>query len=266
MKPPYSIGGINMLPEDQKREMYLGLIPSELIERFNLARSLLDPNGHSLIKAKWAPGNPSVELALFHQADFPDPILYGHLTDTLNGQVHILLYILNDPEAPRFSVDKMPDGKPTKFGTLLRNRKAEQAALEAGLAPGQVRRGLRLLGPAIIAFERFVNGLGHDAYFVEPLYYHNAVLFERNGFGYQQGRKLMDRIQAGFSTRGDLLERLDDSTFRRKHAQNSIRLRSWAIHDGILGETFTNVTMFKQVGNQAGVNTSADAPWELPGL
>ena len=126
-----------------------------------------------------------MELALFHEADFPDPVLYGHLTDTVNGQVHVLLYVLNDPESPRFDVDKMPDGRPTKFGTLMRNIQAERAALEAGLAPGQVRRGPRLLNPAIIAFEKFVESLGHDMYFIEPLYYHNAVIFERYGFNYQ---------------------------------------------------------------------------------
>ncbi|MFO3796098.1 MAG: hypothetical protein ACK8QZ_02280, partial [Anaerolineales bacterium] len=138
---------------------------------------------------------------------------------------------------------------------------AEKAAMEAGLAPGQVRRGLRLLGQAIEAFERFVRSLGQEIYFVEPLYYHNAVIFERYGFAYQQGRKLMERIQSGFSAGGDLLPLLDGSPFRRPEAANSIRLRSWAIHDGILGEPFTNVTMYKYVGKSAGVNTSGDCAW-----
>lgn len=261
MTQSYTIGGINLLPEDQKREIYCGLIPRELLERFNIPRSFMDAQGRSLIQAKWAPGNPSAELSLFHRADFPDPILYGHLTDTLNGQVHILLYILNDPESPRFDVDRMPDGQPTKFGTLARNLKAEKAALEAGLAPGQIRHGLRLLQPAVIAFENFVEDLGHDMYFVEPLYYHNAVIFERYGFTYQQGRKLMERIHAGFSEGGDLLKRLDGSTFRPIEAKNSIRLRSWAIHDGLLGEPFTDVTMYKRVEKHAGVSTTADAKW-----
>ncbi|MBI3738421.1 MAG: hypothetical protein HY258_05185 [Chloroflexi bacterium] len=261
MTQPSTIGGINLLPEEQKREIYCGLIPRELIERFNIPRSFTDAQGRSLIKARWAPGNPSAELALFHQADFPDPILYGHLTDTMNGQIHVLLYILNDPDAPRFDVDKMPDGRATKFGTLMRNLEAEKAALEAGLAPGQVRHGLRLLNPAVIAFENFVESLGHDIYFVEPLYYHNAIIFERYGFAYQQGRKLMERIHTGFIENGDLLKKLDNSTFRRVEAKNSIRLRSWAIHDGILGEPFTNVTMYKRVGKFAGVSTTADTKW-----
>lgn len=261
MSQPYTIGGINYLPEEQKRKIYCEMFPRELLERFNLPQSLIDPQGRSLLQARWAPGNPSVELALFHRADFPDPILYGHLTDTVNGQVHILLYILNDPESPRFDVDKMSDGRSTKFGTLVRNIQAEKAALEAGLSPGQVRHGLRLLSPAITAFEKFVTALGHDLYFVEPLYYHNAVIFERYGFAYQQGRKLMERIQTGFSEGGDLLKQLDDSPFRSARAENSIRLRSWAIHNGLLGEPFTNVTMYKGVGKHAGVSTTASTEW-----
>jgi acetoin utilization protein AcuC len=261
MAQPYTIGGINMLPEDQKHNIYCDLIPREIIERFKIPRSFTDPSGHSLIQAKWSPGIPSVELALYHQADFPDPVLYGQLADTITGQIHVLLYILNDPESPRFDVDRMPDGRPTKFGTSERNLEAEKAALEAGLAPGQVRRGLRLLGSAIIAFENFVETLGHDLFFIEPLYYHNAVIFERYGFAYQQGRKLMERIQAGFLPGGDLLKRLDNSSFRLAHAENSIRLRSWAIHDGLLGEPFTNVTMYKRIGKHAGFSTVADTKW-----
>lgn len=257
----YNIGGINLLPEDEKRKIYGSLIPDALLNRFGIDRSFIDPEGRMLLQAKWAAGNPSVEMSLFHKADFPDPVLYGHLTDTITGQVHVLLYILNDPDAERFDVDRMPDGQTTKFGTSVRNLQAEQAALEAGLAPGQVRRGLRLLTPAIRAFEGFVQELGHDMYFVEPLYYHNAVIFERYGFAYQQGRKLMERIHSGFSEDGEFVSRLDGSMFRRIESKDSIRLRSWAIHDGIMGEPFTNVTMYKRVGKSAGVSTTGVMAW-----
>ena len=54
---------------------------------------------------------------------------------------------------------------------------------------------------------------------------------------------------------------LDDSPFRSRRAEESIRLRSWAIHDGLLGEPFTNVTMYKRVGKHAGVSTTADTKW-----
>lgn len=259
--PPSTIGGINLLPEREKRAMYARYIPQALLDRFNLP-PLTSAMGQSLLHFRFASGSTDVEMSLFHKIDFPDPILYAHLTDTISGQIHILLYILNDPESPRYDVDKMPDGSPTKFGILQRNIEAEKKALAGGLAPGQIRRGLRMLGQAIEKFEEFATMLGHNMYFIEPLYYHNAVIFERYGFAYQVGKRLMESIHAGFQPGGDLYAQLDDSNpFRMKDAAHSIRKRSWAIHDGILGEPFTNVTMYKRVGIHAGLNTAKDAAW-----
>lgn len=258
----YSISGVNRLPYPEKLEIYARLIPPPLLERFNLAPPFISEDGRPLLKLKCEPGTTDLEMELRHHPDFPDPILFGHITDTMNGQVHVLLYILNDPTSPRFDVDRMPDGSPTKFGTLRRNIEAELAAMRYGLAPGQVRRGLRMLSQAIVAFERFVESLGNQFYFADPLYYHNAVLFERYGFTYERGRRLMERIQQGFAPGGDLLARLDGSNpFRQPEAANSIRLRSWAIHDGILGEPFTNVTMYKRVGKSYGVSTCTGCTW-----
>ena len=256
---PSTIGGINKLPEHEKRAIYARYIPKELIQKFNLLE--LTEN-KELLQFHFAAGSSDVEMKLYHQVSFQDPVLYAHLTDTMNGQIHVLLYILNDPGAPRFDVDRMPDGTPTRFGTLKRNLQAEKAAMENGLSPGQVRRGLRLLQPATAAFEEFITGLGHDMYFVEPLYYHNAVIFERYGFAYQVGRRQMERIHSAFQEGGELCLQLHDSNpFRSSRAANSIRLRSWAIHDGILGEPFTNVTMYKRVGMSANISTTPGCEW-----
>jgi len=256
---PSTIGGINKLPEKEKRAIYSRYIPRELIDKFNLTDFI---NNNELLKFRFASGSSDVEMMLYHQVNFPDPILYAHLADTLNGQIHVLLYILNDPDSPRFSVDKMPDGSPTRFGIRIRNIAAETAALQEGLAPGQVRHGLRFLRKAMNAFEGFVKSLGHDMYFVEPLYYHNAVIFERYGFSYQMGRRQMEGINSGFQQGGELSQKLDDSNpFRSSEATNSIRLRSWAIHDGIMGEPFTNVTMYKRVGISANISTTSGCQW-----
>ena len=256
---PSTIGGINKLPEPEKRALYARYIPNDLIERFNLRDLAQD---HERLQFRFAEGSSDVEMRLYHQPGFPDPVLYAHLTDTLNGQIHVLLYILNDPDAPRFDVDRMPDGSPTRFGTLRRNLEAEQAALEHGLAPGQVRRGLRLLQAAMAAFEGFITGLGHDMYFIQPLYYHNAVIFERYGFAYQMGKRRMEAIHAGFQEDGTLHRKLDSSSrFRSPQAANSIRLRSWAIHDGILGEPFTDITMYKRIGKPAELSTTPGCAW-----
>ncbi len=258
---PSTIGGINLLPDPEKRALYAKYIPQALLDRFEIP-PLTSAAGYNLLQFRFAPGSTDVEMRLYHKVDFPDPILYAHLTDTMNGQIHVLLYILNDPDAPRFHVDKMPDGTPTKFGILKRNVEAEIQAREAGLAPGQVRRGLKMLGQAVEAFEGFVTALGHDMYFVEPLYYHNAVIFERYGFTYQMGKRLMESIHAGFQPGGDLHAQLDGSSpFRQTDSANSIRKRSWAIHDGILGEPFTNVTMYKRIGKSAGISTTQGCEW-----
>lgn len=258
----YTLGSINRLPAREKREIYARLIPPEILGLYQLDLQSLYSERSDMLRLKAPRGSSTVEMELRHQPDFPDPVLFGHLMDTLSGYVHVLLYILNDPNSPRFDVDRLADGQVTKFGTLARNLEAEQAAMEFGLAPGQVRRGLRLLGSAIQAFEGFIKSLGQDIYFTEPLYYHNAVLFERHGFAYEKGRRLMERIQKGFAPGGDLVPLLDNSTpFRNPRAAKSIRLRSWAIHDKLMGEPFTDVTMYKRVGQSADINTCFDCVW-----
>jgi hypothetical protein len=259
---PRSIGAINRLPEAQKRGIYSRFIPQALLEHFEIPPSFKDDEGRDLLSIRCRAGTSDVTVDLRHAHGAVDPLLYAHLTDTLNGQIHVLLYIVNDPHSPRFNVDRMPDGTPTEFGSERRNIPAEIAAMEAGLAPGQVRRGLRMLKHSIAAFEDFVASLNHDLYFNEPLFYHNAVVFERYGFAYQQGRRLMAEIQAGFEPDGILTRRLDGSSpFRQPTARSSIRGRSWAIHDGILGRPYTDVTMYKRRGTHAGLNTFPDATW-----
>jgi hypothetical protein len=242
--------------------LYARFIPEQLLEMFDITEDFMDGEGRSLLNLRARPGSTNVILDLRHVWDAPDPLLYAHLTDTMNGQIHVLLYIVNDPDSTRFDVDRMPDGTPTEFGTALRNLTAEEAAMAAGLAPGQVCGGLRILKHSIEHFEDFVTSLGHDIYFIEPLYYHNAIIFEGYGFAYQQGRRLMERIQTGFAEGGELRLKLDGSTpFREPEAYASIRGRSWAIHDGILGQHYANVTMFKEVGDHAGVQTFPNARW-----
>jgi hypothetical protein len=128
--------------------------------------------------------------------------------------------------------------------------------MEAGLAPGQVRRGLRLSRKILPLFEDFVQRLGHEYYLLEPLAYHNAIIFERMGFNYVQGLRKMQWIHMAFQPGGPLHEALDDSTpFRRADAWRTVRGRSWAIHDGILGEPWHSIRMYSRVGQHAGVDT-----------
>ena len=257
-----TIGAINRLPDVEKRKIYARTIPRELMQKYEISPNLLDHQGRDLLEIIAPVNSTSVEIWLYHQYGFPDPVLYGHLTDTINEQIHILFYVLNDPFSRRYDIDRLPDGTLTQLGSQSRNVEAEVAALQAGLSPGQIRRGPHLLRAAMNTFEAFIQSLDHEIHFAEPLYYHNAVIFEHFGFAYQKGRRLMERIQRGFDPGGDLLEQLDGSTpFRQPEAANSIRLRSWAIHDGIMGEPFQNVTMYKQIGKFANISTCSECQW-----
>jgi hypothetical protein len=110
--------------------------------------------------------------------------------------------------------------------------------------------------------EEFVAWMGGDRLLLHAMFYHNAILYERYGFGYDAGREEMERIHREFEPGGALHARLDGSTpFRQPGAERSVRGRSWAIHDGILGEPWQPPRMFKAVGKDEGVCTFPGAVW-----
>jgi len=261
--PIYSIRSINDLDRAAQEAIYRTLVPDELLVQYNIdPQTLSDAAGRRLVEFTCPHGTSSVEIKVWHQAGARDPLLYLHLADTVNNQLAVLLFVVNDPASPRFEVDRDWTGERTKFGTLTRNIEAEIAAMQAGLAPGQVRRGLKLTRRLIPTFEKFVARLGHQIFFLEPLAYHTAILFERYGCAYTRGRVKMEWINREFAPGGALYLRLDGSTpFRQPGAERTVRGRSWAIHDGILGERFSDVHMYKRVGINAGICTFPDALW-----
>ena len=258
-----SLATINELPEDIRDQVYHTLLLDDLLERFGIDKvTLCNPRGEKVVVVDASPHTGLVEIRLWRQLGDRDPALYIQLVDTVNNQMLVLLFATNDPEAPRFQVDRDWGGEPTKFGTLTRNIEAEIVAMQAGLAPGQVRRGLRMSRKILPTFERFVARLGHDMYMMEPLAYHTALLFEGFGCAYSQGRRRMEWIQQEFQPGGELYNRLDGSTpFRVRGMEQTVRGRSWAIHDGVLNEPFTDVHMYKNIGKPAGVNTFPDWKW-----
>lgn len=257
----YSIAGINRLPKEEKREIFTRLIPQVVFDKFQLNKSLIDSKGNDLFYISGETDSQDLVLAIFHEYGFQDPILYCHLADTLTGQIEVMLYVLNNPNFSRFDVDKMPDGSPTKFGTEKRNLEAERAAMAAGLFPGQIRKGLNILREAVDAFEELIEDLQQTMYFIQPLYYHNAIIFERYGYSYQSGRKRMEAIHKMFTEDEELITKLDGSDFRNPKARESIFYRSWAIHDGILDEPFDYIKMYKVLGKKAKINTAPGIGW-----
>lgn len=258
--PLTSIHSINALDPADKSRIYLTLLPLELLRQYDLdIQSTDDPR----LKLVCLPDTTSVELAVYHPAAPRDPLLYLQLADTTTNQLMVLLFIVNDPHSPRFDVDRDWKGEPTKFGTLKRNIEAEVAAMQAGLLPGQVRRGLKLSRQLIPIFETFVSRLGHKLFLLDPLAYHNAILFERYGCAYSVGRKQMEWINREFAPGGELYNKLDGSTpFRQPSFHRTVHGRSWAIHDGIMGQPFTDIKMYKRVGIHAGINTFPQQIWE----
>jgi len=173
----FSISQVNSLPREQRQQVYRHLIPPEVLRRFGInPRTLAASDGHPLFECR--PAASSVELSLRHVWDADDPLLYLQLADTPNNQIEVLLFVVNDPYSERFDTDRLPDGTPTHFGTLARNIEAEMRAMEAGLAPGQVHRGLGLTRQLTPILEQFVASLHHHTFYIQPLAYHNAILFE----------------------------------------------------------------------------------------
>ncbi len=259
-----SLATINEQPEEIREQIYRTLLIDEIFDRFAIDRATLcNSRSEKVVVVDAATNIGLVEVRTWRQVDERDPVTYIQLADTVNNQMLVLLFVTNDPDAPRFNVDRDWGGEPTKFGTLTRNIEAEIQAMHAGLAPGQVRQGLRISRHLLPAFELFVSRLGHDMYLMEPLAYHTAILFESFGCNYSQGRRLMEYIQQEFQPPdGELYRRLDGSSpFRQPGMEKTVRGRSWAIHDGILGEPFTDIHMHKNICHPAEISTFPDWSW-----
>lgn len=263
---PFTIRQLNNLPENVKQRMYRGLVPPALLTRFGIDPiQWTDTSKEQRVFLKAQENSEKVLITAQSSSNPADDFFALELADnSLNG-IELNLIVLNDPTAPRYSIDQTEDGAPTMFGTLKRNLKAEEQAIQAGLAPGQVRAGL---GGSRLIFEQidaFLSMLGHRAYFLEPLTYASAWVFERRGFAYVRGHKLMDDIHREFQPSGKLYQCLDDgSSFRKREQANTVRGRAWAIHDGILDALDTrwdNLRMVKQIGRHAGVETFPHAAY-----
>ncbi|MAU09675.1 MAG: hypothetical protein CL607_07635 [Anaerolineaceae bacterium] len=259
---PSSILAINNLATDEKVGIYARLIPEWIFDEFGIDRASFCKDGQRVIDFQCKAHSRSVEITVKRAASDQDPMLYLNMADTLYQQLHVLLVVFNDMDSKRYNIDVDQAGNPTFLGTSSRNITEEIAAMEAGLGPGQIRKGLRAFKNAVPIFEDFIIGMGHDLFLIEPLAYHNAILFEKYGFNYTQGKQEMQKIHDEFQPGGRLHDALNnDNPFRHQEAWKTVRGRSWAIHDGILGYKFSGAQMYKRVGHHADVNTFPDAIW-----
>lgn len=263
---PVSLHVLNQFSLGAKKRIYRTLLPPDLLTAFDIDPiTWKGPDGEQHVLIVAPPDRGQVKIVARHAADARDPFAYLELVDTSFNSINVVLLVLNDPQATRFDTDVGKDGRPTLFGTVHRNRAAEEAAMAANLAPGQVRQGLRASGVALQHLEAFLSLLGHGAYYGEPLTYAAAILFERRGFSYVAGRRAMQTIDREFRPGGRLHAALDDSTpFRRPEQWPTVRGRAWAIHDGILDTINMNwdgIRMSKRLGRHAGVDTFPDGEY-----
>jgi hypothetical protein len=254
---------INARPTSERARVYCSLVPPIFSERYGLDPvALTDPEGRSLVRLQAPPGEASVCLTLRHRFDALDPALFLRLDESRYGNLQITWIILSDPEGPRFGVDLDDDGNVTDLGARFRNLREEEAAMRAGLAPGQIRPGLRMLGAVLDRIERFASRLGKPALVLEAFFYHNALSYERHGFGYLAGQDRLEAIHRGFLPGGELEVHLDGRTpFRAPGAGATVRGRSWAIHDGVLPRRWWPPMMYRPIGVRFHLSTAPGLPY-----
>jgi hypothetical protein len=263
---PITFRQINNLPENARKRVYRALLPPALMAQFRI-----DPitwkgtDGDRHVQLSDGRDLGSLAIAVRKNAADPDDILRLEFSDNALNGVDLNLILINNPESPRFAIDQDEYGQPTLFGTARRNLSEEQKAMQAGLAPGQSRAGLRASRQVLAQIESFLGTLGHRAYFLEPLTYASAWVFEGLGFAYVRGHKLMDEIHAEFQPGGRLHTALDNSSpFRQPGQWRTVRGRAWAIHDGLLeaiDARWDGLRMVKQIGRHSGVETFPDATY-----
>ena len=257
---PIALRHIHSLPDNARRRIYRALLPPDLLTQFGIDPiTWQGPNGDRHVHLKAEPESGSMHISARKATDSPDDFICIELSDNAFNGIDLGLLLLNDPNSPRFGTDYDEAGQPTLFGTARRNLAEEARAAQAGLAPAQVRASLGASRLVMQHIEAFLSALGQRAVYLEPLTYASAWVFERRGFAYVRGHKLMDDIQREFQPGGRLHQALDGSTpFRQPDQWRSVRGRAWAIHDGILEAIETGwdgLRMVKQIGRHAGVDT-----------
>lgn len=254
---PVSVYEINSMPERERESLLSVLVPRRFLEIFAIdPETFRNEGGACCVRFVCPEKMPFFQVELRRDPGDRDAAYFLDISSTPFGQMEISFVVVNDPAGERFDIDVDEHGRDTYFGMARRNIAEEIRAMQAGLAPGQVRRGLKAMKELVACWETFFGRLGHLFFFLEPLTYNSAILYERSGFQYLHGSEKMREIDRGFRPAGDLLPRLDGSTpFRMPGQEKTVRGRSWAIHDGILDSPWESPKMVKRIGVHAGVNT-----------
>ena len=254
--PLRSIMEINRLNVAEKEQLYASLLPLRLRNILSLVdNGLCNSAGDRLVNFIAPAGLPLVRIEARQKPDDKDFVFFLELSDTQFQQLELSFCIICDPSAPRFDVDVDEHGKTNWFASHGRNIPEELRSMQAGLFPNQTRRGLQLFTDFFPLLERFTDALGIEMIVAEALSYDNAIRYQKYGFDYLRGKRLMREINREFQPGGRYFERLDGSSpFRMPGMERTVRGRSWAIHDGIMDEPWDDVQIYKVIGVHAGID------------
>jgi hypothetical protein len=259
-RPLSSLQAINRLDEAEKESIYSRLLPQRLRDVLGIAEnSLCSCAGERLVTIIAPRGLSLVRIEARSQADSGVVVFFLELSDTPYQQMELSFCIIRDPASPHYAVDVDERGANNWFASHGRNIPEELRAMRAGLFPNQTHHGLQLFVTFFPLLERFTDSLGRQMIVAEPLSYDNAIRYEKYGFDYLRGRRLMLEIDREFHPGGRYFSRLNGSTpFRMPGMERTVSGRSWAIHDGIMDEPWDEVQIYRMIGAHAGINTFPD--------
>lgn len=256
-RPLCSLKAINRLDDPEKERIYSCLLPQRLRDVLGVVgNSLCNAAGERLITIIAPKGLSLVRIEARAKLGDGVVVFFLELSDTQFHQMELSFCIICDPNSPSYAVDVDEAGNNNWFASHGRNIPEELRAMRAGLFPNQTRHGLQLFADFFPLLERFTDALGIQMIVAEPLSYDNAIRYEKYGFDYLRGKRLMLEIDREFEPGGKLFARLDGSTlFRMPGMERTVSGRSWAIHDGIMDKAWDEVQIYRIVGVHAGINT-----------
>jgi hypothetical protein len=263
-RPLRSLLEINRLKRVEKERIYSRLLPKRLRDILALSDgSLCNRAGEHLVKIIAPHGLPLMRIEARARPDDKDVIFFLELSDTQYQQLELSFCIICDPSAPRFDVDVDEHGAINWFASHGRNIPEELRAMQAGLFPNQTRKGMQMFSQFFPLLEHFTDALGMAMIVAEPLSYDNAIRYEKYGFDYLRGKRLMREIDREFRPGGRYFLKMNGSSpFRMPGMERTVRGRSWAIQDGILDEPWDGVEIYRMIGVDAGINTFPDREHE----
>lgn len=256
-RPLSSLLAVNRLEETEKERIYSNLLPQRLYDVLGVAKnSFCNPAGERLITFIAPKGLSLLRIEARSKPGDGVVVFFLELSDTQFHQMELSFCIIRDPNSPSYAVDVDETGSNNWFASHGRNIPEELRAMRAGFFPNQTHHGLQLFAAFFPLLERFTDALGIQMIIGEPLSYDNAIRYEKYGFDYLRGKRLMMAIDREFQPGGKLFSRLDGSTpFRMPGMERTVSGRSWAIHDGIMDEPWDEVQIYRIVGVHAEINT-----------